>query len=99
MNLSLNMPGDCGAAIFGRFSAKRQVNLTELSFSSVSESPEVKSVMRIGMIASKSLSYIAASGPYGIRTEGEVSICSTCKHSSVVRAALSTSYSFEVVTS
>lgn len=56
LNFSLNIPGDCGAAIFGRFSANRQVNLTELSFSSESESSDVKSVMRIGISASKSLS-------------------------------------------
>lgn len=54
--LSLKMPGDSGTATFGRFSANRQVNLTELSFSLVSESSEVKSVMRIGMRASKSVS-------------------------------------------
>lgn len=56
LNLSLKIPGDSGTATFGRFSANRQVNFPELSFSSVSDNSEVKSVMRIGMRASKSVS-------------------------------------------
>ena len=41
------MPGEYRALNLGRVSLKRQVNLTELGLSSVSESSEVKSVMRL----------------------------------------------------
>lgn len=93
-----NMPGEYRALNLGRVSLKRQVNFTEFGLSSVSESSEVKSVIRIGSIASKSVSARLESVPQGIRTTGEVSICSTCKHSSEVRGADCTSYSFAVVT-
>lgn len=50
-NLSLNMAGDSLRLTLGRFSINRQVNFTELGFSSVSESSEVKSVIIIGVSA------------------------------------------------
>ena len=44
--LSLKMPGDSGTATFGRFSANRHVNFTELSLSSPRCTSQVESVIR-----------------------------------------------------
>ena len=41
LNLSLNIPGEYGSSTLGRLSEKRHVNLTVLSFSSLSEISEV----------------------------------------------------------
>ena len=41
LNLSLNIPGEYGGSTLGQLWAKRHVNLTELSFSSLSEISEV----------------------------------------------------------
>ena len=89
------MPDKFGSSSLGTESTNCQVNLTELSSELELEISEVKSVMRIGNIASKSVSDSALS-PNGSRTCEERSICSIRSISKEVRGAVSVSYSFEL---
>ena len=89
------MPGEFGSSSLGTESANCQVNLTVLSSELESEISEVKSVIRIGNIASKSVSDSALS-PNGSRTCVDRSICSKRSHSNEVRGAVSVSYSLEL---
>lgn len=89
------MPGEFGSSSLGTGSANCQVNLTVLSSELESEISEVKSVIRIGNIAYKSVSESALS-PDGSRTCVERSICSIRSHSNSVSGAVLVSYSFEL---